>query len=114
MAVSLLFLLSLVVKLFALFLMNGDFFFERIDCNFLVLHDGGNDLVLEVVNPLMERCEIAFNRIRAYSEHLEHFINPFSQYASQCFRNIGIMASKHTSNIQLGVRAPHLVLNFDV
>jgi hypothetical protein len=72
MAVSLLlFHLSQVVKLFAylqilvfkLFLQGFNLIFEGIDCDLLLLLDGSNHIVLEVVNTLAERCEIVFNRL---------------------------------------------------
>jgi hypothetical protein len=66
---SLLLQLSQVVKILAqlhilvlkLFQQASDFLFERIDCNFLLLLNGGYHVLLEAINSLVERSEIAFD-----------------------------------------------------
>ena len=88
-------------------------FIESINCDLLVLLDGSNDIMLEVINPLVESCEIIVNGLRVGSEKREQSVDLISQNASHCFRNISVKASKHVSYVERGVRAPKLGLNFD-
>ena len=108
MTVSLLLQLSQVVELLSylrilvlkLFRQASDFLFERIDCNFLLLLDGSYHVLLEVVNSLVERSEIAFDGLRVGSEHSEHFGDLLAQGASHLLGYVRIKPAKHAFDRQ--------------
>ena len=108
MTVSLLLQLSQVVELLSylrilvlkLFRQASDFLFERIDCHFLLLLDGSYHVLLEVVNSLVERSEIAFDGLRVGSEHSEHFGDLLAQGASHLLGYVRIKLAKHAFDRQ--------------
>ena len=89
MTVSLLLQLSQVIELLSylrilvlkLIRQASDFLLER----FLLLLDDSYNVLLEVVNSLVERSEIAFDGLRVGSEHSEHFGDLLAQGAFQLF-----------------------------
>ena len=99
MTVSLLLQLSQVVELLSylrilvlkLIGQASDFLFER----FLLLLDDSYHVLLEVVNSLVERSEIAFDGLRVGSEHSEHFGDLLAQGAFHLFGYVRIKPAKH-------------------